>query len=77
MPPEYRTPGVYVEEIPSGPHPIAGVSTPVTAFVGRNAASTATASTAPSTSSRREASRDSASNSCHAALIRKLPVRSV
>jgi phage tail sheath protein FI len=33
MPATYRTPGVYVEEIPSGVRPIAGVSTSDTAFV--------------------------------------------
>ena len=33
MPPQYTYPGVYVEEIPSGVHPIAGVSTSETAFV--------------------------------------------
>ena len=27
-------PGVYVEEIPSGVHPITGVATSITAFVG-------------------------------------------
>jgi uncharacterized protein len=33
MPAQYTYPGVYVEEIPSGVHPIAGVSTSETAFV--------------------------------------------
>ena len=37
MPPEYLAPGVYVEEIPTGVHTIAGVSTSITAFVGRTA----------------------------------------
>ncbi|NEP84467.1 MAG: hypothetical protein F6K39_43960, partial [Okeania sp. SIO3B3] len=32
--PEYLSPGVYVEEIDSGPKPIEGVSTSVAAFVG-------------------------------------------
>ena len=32
--PEYVYPGVYVEEIDEGPHPISGVSTTVAAFVG-------------------------------------------
>src|SRR5215216_621885 len=33
MPGTYTYPGVYVEEVPSGVHPIAGVSTSETAFV--------------------------------------------
>jgi phage tail sheath protein FI len=33
MPEAYLYPGVYVQEIPSGVHPIAGVSTSDTAFV--------------------------------------------
>ncbi|MEM9158991.1 MAG: phage tail sheath C-terminal domain-containing protein [Verrucomicrobiota bacterium] len=33
--PEYRHPGVYVEEIPSGVRPIEGVPTSITAFIGR------------------------------------------
>jgi len=33
--PSYLTPGVYIEEIPSGARPIEGVPTSVTAFVGR------------------------------------------
>lgn len=32
--PEYLAPGVYVEEVPSGPVPIAGVSTSTAGFVG-------------------------------------------
>ena len=32
--PEYLAPGVYVEEINTGPVPIEGVSTSVTGFVG-------------------------------------------
>jgi phage tail sheath protein FI len=32
---EYRTPGVYIEEIPAGPRPIAPVGTSTAAFVGR------------------------------------------
>jgi uncharacterized protein len=32
--PEYLSPGVYVEEIPSGPHPIEGVATSTAAFLG-------------------------------------------
>src|SRR4051812_22138204 len=32
--PEYLSPGVYVEEISSGPKPIEGVSTSVAGFVG-------------------------------------------
>ena len=32
--PEYLTPGVYVEEVPSGPRPIEGVSTSTAGFVG-------------------------------------------
>ncbi len=35
MSPEYRTPGVYIEEIPPGVRSIAGVGTSVTAFLGR------------------------------------------
>jgi phage tail sheath protein FI len=35
MPPTLTYPGVYVEEIPSGVHPITGVATSITAFVGR------------------------------------------
>lgn len=35
MPVNVTYPGVYVEEIPSGPHTIAGVSTSTTAFIGR------------------------------------------
>jgi len=37
MPAALTYPGVYVEEIPSGVHTITGVSTSVTAFVGRTA----------------------------------------
>src|SRR3954470_11921069 len=37
MPAALTYPGVYVEEIPSGVHTITGVSTSVTAFVGRAA----------------------------------------
>src|SRR4051812_22741464 len=33
MPATYTYPGVYVEEVPSGVHPVAGVSTSETAFV--------------------------------------------
>ena len=33
--PDPGYPGVYVEEVPSGPRPIAGVPTSITAFVGR------------------------------------------
>jgi phage tail sheath protein FI len=33
--PEYLAPGVFVEELPPGSQPIAGVATSVTAFVGR------------------------------------------
>src|SRR2546430_16786894 len=33
MPSTYTFPGMYVEEIPSGVHPIAGVSTSDTAFI--------------------------------------------
>src|SRR5215813_6915809 len=33
MPATYTYPGVYVEEVPSGVHPIAGVTTSETAFV--------------------------------------------
>ncbi len=32
--PEYLSPGVYVEEVDSGPQPIEGVSTSTTGFVG-------------------------------------------
>ncbi len=32
--PEYLAPGVYVEDIPTGPHPIEGVSTSTAGFVG-------------------------------------------
>ena len=32
--PEYLSPGVYVEEVPSAVKPIAGVSTSTAAFVG-------------------------------------------
>ncbi len=32
--PEYLSPGVYIEEVPSGPVPIQGVSTSTTGFVG-------------------------------------------
>jgi phage tail sheath protein FI len=35
MPPTLTYPGVYVEEIPSGVHPITGVATSITAFIGR------------------------------------------
>ncbi len=35
MPVQPTYPGVYIQEIPSGVHTIAGVSTSVTAFVGR------------------------------------------
>lgn len=35
MPPEYRAPGVYVEEVTRAAHTINGVATSVTAFVGR------------------------------------------
>jgi uncharacterized protein len=35
LPAELTYPGVYVEELPSGVHPIVGVSTSTTAFVGR------------------------------------------
>src|SRR6476659_767222 len=34
MPPEFLHPGVYIEEASSGVHPIAGVPTSITAFVG-------------------------------------------
>jgi hypothetical protein len=34
MPPTLTHPGVYIEEIPSGVHPITGVATSITAFVG-------------------------------------------
>lgn len=32
--PEYRTPGIYIEEVPAGPRPIAALGTSVAAFVG-------------------------------------------
>ena len=35
MPAQDKPPGVYIEEIPSGPITIAGVATSITAFVGR------------------------------------------
>ena len=35
MPPTLTFPGVYIEELPSGVHPITGVATSITAFVGR------------------------------------------
>jgi phage tail sheath protein FI len=35
MPATLNYPGVYIEEIPSGVHPITGVATSITAFVGR------------------------------------------
>src|SRR5260370_20192505 len=35
--PEYRAPGVYIEEVPSGVHSITGVSTSTAAFVGATA----------------------------------------
>ena len=35
MPPVLRYPGVYIEEVPSSVHTIAGVATSITAFVGR------------------------------------------
>ena len=35
MPPTLTYPGVYIEELPSGVHPITGVATSITAFVGR------------------------------------------
>ncbi len=35
MPPTLSFPGVYIEEAPSGVHPITGVATSITAFVGR------------------------------------------
>src|SRR6516162_3814777 len=34
MPPVLKSPGVYIEEVPSGVHPIAGVATSVGAFIG-------------------------------------------
>jgi phage tail sheath protein FI len=37
MVPEFLAPGVYIEEIPSGVHPIAGVPTSITAFLGATA----------------------------------------
>ena len=33
--PEYLSPGVYVEEVATGPRPIEGVSTSTAGFVGR------------------------------------------
>ena len=33
--PEYLSPGVYVEEIPSGQAPIASVSTTIAGFIGQ------------------------------------------
>jgi phage tail sheath protein FI len=33
--PEYLAPGVFVEEVPAGVHPIPGVSTSIAAFIGR------------------------------------------
>jgi hypothetical protein len=35
MPPESKYPGVFVEEVPTGMQPIEGVSTSLTAFIGR------------------------------------------
>src|SRR5207237_10039904 len=35
MPVQVSYPGVYIEEIPSGVHTIAGVATSITAFMGR------------------------------------------
>src|SRR5574340_1166066 len=35
MPVNPTFPGVYIEEIPSGVHPITGVATSITAFIGR------------------------------------------
>ena len=35
MPPTLSYPGVYIEELPSGVHPITGVATSITAFIGR------------------------------------------
>ena len=34
--PEYLSPGVYVEEVPSGAHPIEGVATSTAGFIGRS-----------------------------------------
>jgi len=34
MPVEYKVPGVYIEEIPSGSRPIQGVGTAMPAFIG-------------------------------------------
>ena len=34
MPVQVSYPGVYIEELPSGVHPITGVATSITAFVG-------------------------------------------
>ena len=38
--PEYLSPGVYVEEVPSGPRPIQGVGTSTAGFVGQTARGT-------------------------------------
>ena len=46
MPDQATYPGVYVQEPPSGPQPIAGVSTTITAFVGRAVAGPTNAPTA-------------------------------
>lgn len=35
MTPEYLAPGVYIEEIPCNTWPIEGVTTSITAFIGR------------------------------------------
>jgi phage tail sheath protein FI len=35
MPPTLTYPGVYIEEVPSGVHPITAVATSITAFIGR------------------------------------------
>jgi phage tail sheath protein FI len=35
--PQYLSPGVYVEEVPSSAAPIAGVSTSIAAFIGQGA----------------------------------------
>ncbi len=35
MPINVTHPGVYIQEIPSGSHPIAGITTSMTAFIGR------------------------------------------
>jgi hypothetical protein len=37
LPAQLTYPGVYIEEVPSGVHPITGVATSITAFVGRTA----------------------------------------